>query len=319
MDQDNIAQFIADHLENSRASGVNFRAGCPICNSVKSLPFIVFETGSYFCHACEEKGNAHHLLNEVLGVEYKAGDYVVPERVAVPEKEDLDFIQEHKLFQKGLSDNLERSMELFYQLLPRKSSSLDYKRLNKFLGYDAYNDTLTVSIFDGDKVINIKRRKVRDIKWMGMKASNGKYSMRKLTGRKMVFVASGMAEFLILEALGNVDYIVAQSDSGEINSVIPKDPLITAIILTDNDMAEIEKEEDEKYRDALHPTKYNRFHGKLTSKISCAKIIIDFCHILNRDIEIGYDLRDFVNEYPEDWAELVDNEIGLWDDWGLIW
>ena len=141
-----------------------------------------------------------------------------------------------------------------------------------------------------------------------MKESDGGYAPFRNTGKNYVFIASGMAEYLILQAWG-VDFIAIQSDSIPIPYDI-SDKI--AIVFEDNDMKPAPSGTPLRYRDANNPELANHFKLNVTNKLNAEKVIpIDFQNVLNRDLPKGYDLRDFVNEI-DDWQGYIEKEVSLW-------
>ncbi len=282
-------------IENLRLIGDIHRGDCPLCGSSSSRPFIIFDNMSYFCHACNETG----ILEDAPDVSYEPK----------PEKAKADFTQIANLYLGDAEKHRKRTLDLFDALIRSGAVNLDRSKLHGIIGYDQRNDTLAIVLKKDEYVFNIKRRKVGDIKWMGMKESDGKTPMSRLTGEGIVFVASGIAEYLILQ-MTNFDYVAAQSDSANLNDYIPKDAIV--VVFEDNDLVDIEKEEDRQFADALHTKKYNRFTKNFTAKINRSRIVINFNNVCNEDKPKGYDLRDLINEYPLEWLGLIEHEIKMW-------
>ena len=301
---------LADNLENCIKSGSNFRANCPICGSSSSRPFVLFENGGYFCHACDEKGGFFKLIKDIFNLDFsKFKDVFNRFNPFNKNKKETtkNFKYEQKKFYNSIPNNRERIFKLIYELIPKNTKDLELNKLNKFVGYDDENDTLAISLIDEkDNIVNIKRRLVGGIKWKGLYGGDGKFTPKRLTGKEFVFIASGMAEFMILHA-SNLDYIVMQSDGMDINHLIPKG--VTAVILEDNDKKDIVNEEDKVYQCFKNLNQFNPFKKKVTAKITGEKIAIDFEKILNKEVEEKYDLRDFVKDKPQDWLKLIEKEI----------
>ncbi len=313
LDQLDIAD-IAYNLENVRKFGDKFRAKCPICGSNSSRPFILFENGSYYCHSCNEKGGVVSLIKDVLRLDFSNfkdkiknfNSFYKKDEVSRNETPDFQYLYD-VFHHRHIISNQEKIYKLLYELIPEETKYINHKKNLCYLGYDERNNTLAISLIDEyDNVVNIKRRKVGDIKWMGLKGGDGKFSPHRLTGKKFVYIASGIAEFLILNA-SELDYIVMQSDGRDINHLIPRD--VTAVVLEDNDKREIKNQEDERYKCFKNPNQFNPFKKKVTEKIKGEKIAIDFEKILDREVKAGYDLRDFVTEHTQDWLELIEKEV----------
>ncbi len=305
---------IADNLENVAKSGDKFRATCPICGSKSARPFILFPNGGYYCHSCSEKGSVFSLIKDVLRLDFSNFKDILKKfnpfskKDEVSENETPNFQYLHEVFHhRHIIKNQEKINKLLYELIPEETKDINHKKNFSYLGYDERNDTLAISLIDEDNnVVNIKRRKVGDIKWMGLKGGSGKFSPHRLTGKKFVYIASGIAEFLILNA-SELDYIVMQSDGRDINSLLPRD--VTAVVLEDNDKRDIKNQEDERYKCFKNPNQFNPFKRKVTEKITGEKIAIDFEKILNREVKAGYDLRDFVTEHTQNWLKLIEKEV----------
>ena len=301
---------IADNLDNCKRIGIDFRANCPICHSKSSRPFVLFGNGIYYCHSCNATGTVWKLAKDIFNIKlsnFKSSFKNVFNNFTNNEKPIPNLKSKRDEYLRPIITHSDRIDELLYQLIPKNTKDLDLKKLTRFIGYDHQNDTLAINLIDEDgNIRNIKRRQVRDIKWMGAKGSDGKFAPSRLTGQKFVFIASGIAEFLILEA-SELDYIVMQSDGMDINHLLPRE--VTAVIIEDNDKREIKIKEDEEFRCFMNPLQFNPFQKKVTKKVSGQKLAINFEKILNQELKAGYDLRDFITEYPENWKNLIDTEI----------
>ena len=301
---------ITDNLENCIPVGNLFRAKCPICKSNSSRPFVLFENGGYYCHSCNEKGGAFGLIEDVLKLKLSNFKNILNKLnpFTTNQKNNQKYFQfKQKEFHKSIENNRERIFELLHELIPKNTKDLKLNRLNKFIGYDDKNNSLAINLID-DKlnIKNIKRRKVGNIKWLGLKGGDGKFAPSRLTGKEFVFVASGIAEFMILHA-SDLDYVVMQSDGIDINHLLPR--AVTAVIIEDNDKKDIEKKEDEEFRCFKNPSQFNPFQKKVTKKILGEKIAINFEKVLDRELKAGYDLRDFITEFPNNWKSLIETEI----------
>ena len=301
---------LADNLENCVKSGSNFRAKCPICGSNSARPFVLFENGGYFCHSCNEKGGVFGLIKDVFNLSVKNFKNILDNINPFSSNKKAktpNFRYKQKEFHKPIQANKERIFELVYKLIPEETKDLKLEKLNRFVGYDDKNDTLAISLINekGD-IVNIKRRSVGTIKWLGLKGGDGRFAPHRITGQKFVYVASGIAEFMILHS-SSLDYIVMQSDGIDINHLLPRG--VTAVILEDNDKKDIVNEEDRRYQCYKNPDQFNPFKKKVTEKIIGEKIAIDFEKILNKEVQAKYDLRDFINDEPENWLGLIEKEI----------
>ena len=304
---------ITDNLFNVKQSGDNFRAQCPICGSNSARPFILFPNGGYYCHSCNEKGSLYKLTRDVLNLDFASFRQGLKSfkpfkrfrrRNVIPDFFNT-FIKQYR--GKHIRTNRKRAFELLYDLIPENARNITHRKNNDNIGYDDVNDTLVIAIIDEkSRVRNLKKRQIGNIKWLGMKGGDGRYAPHRLTGKKFVYIASGLAEFMILNA-SELDYIVMQSDGADINQLIPHNA--TAVILEDNDKRDIVNQEDRKYQCYKNPNQYNPFKKKVTDKIYGDKIAISFEKILNRELKAGYDLRDFVKDEPEYWLELIEVEV----------
>ena len=303
---------IADNLNNCKQSGDNFRADCPICGSQSSKPFVLFPNGGYYCHSCNEKGGAFKLITDVFKLNFNNFrdnlQKINPFKSNKPNKDDKpNFSYQQEKFQKSILKNRERIFELLYELIPKNTKDVKLVKLNRFIGYDDKNDSLAINLIDDElKIRNIKVRQVRDIKWMGLKGGDGRFAPLRLTGKKTVLIASGIAEFMILHA-SESDYVVMQSDGIDINHLLPR--AVTAVVIEDNDKKDIINKEDEEFRCFKNPSQFNPFKKKVTAKISGEKISINFEKMLDKELKSGYDLRDFVTEFPNNWNYLIEVEI----------
>lgn len=305
---------IADNLENCKQAGENFRADCPICGSQSSKPFILFPNGGYYCHSCNEKGGAFKLITDIFKLNYNNFkdnlQKISPfksNKPKDPEDRRYQFASESFKYKETIPNNRERVFELLYELIPKDTKDLDITKINLLIGYDDKNDTLAISIYNELlNIRNIKKRKVGNIKWLGSKGGDGRFAPSRLTGKEFVFVASGIAEFMILKS-SELDYIVMQSDGIDINHLVPKDA--TVVVLEDNDKKDIRNKEDEAYQCFKNPSQFNPFKKKVTAKILNETIAIDFEKILDREVVAGYDFKDFIIEFPNHWKDLIETEI----------
>ena len=306
-----LTYLLSEKLHNAIKSGDNYRSACPVCESQKSRPFVLFDGGNHYCHSCETKGTAQQLITDIFKLDinnYKeALKNYKPEHIDYAEKtKDVDFIAEHANYAIQLEHNKARALELFYELISEEAThSIDLKKLSKYIGYDKQNDTLTVSIFDGEKVVNIKKRFAYGVKWFGMKGGDGKYAPHRITDKENVYIASGMAEFLLLHGT-DLDYIVMQSDGQNINNVLPIGK--RAIVIEDFDIKDVAKEPNNKHICDFDSTKCMPFKQKVTDKVAGDKIGLDFSVMLDIVLDSGYDLRDFVNEFPGIWLRQIKEE-----------
>ncbi len=101
------------------------------------------------------------------------------------------------------------------------------------IGYSFKENSLTVSVFDGDIVKATTVRRSYDVKWRtyGSKI----FIPTRLTGKDDVYIASGMGEIVLMDLLG-VDYIGMQFD-GAMNHLQDDLDIKHLIILPDNDDA----------------------------------------------------------------------------------
>ena len=111
---------------------------------------------------------------------------------------------------------------------------------------------------------------------------------------EFIFIYSGMAETILVEALG-LSYIGLQSDSmvNHIPEHLKEDLRgYCVVILSDN---------DDSFRNII-PKIRNFFEYSDV-------IVIDFENLLDRELPKGYDFRDFCNEIkePKDVATLSNN------------
>ena len=308
-DNTSVVLKIRDKLPNGRLIGGVFRSECPFCQGKKSRPFIFFDDGRFFCHSCNEKGNAKKLVTQGLQIEMEGIDSYVPTYANTKSENKNDFKWKwQKLFTQN-QKNKDRIFELFNQMISADAqANISMRKISKFISYDSDADTLAIALYDDERVANIKRRRVGDVKWMGQKGGDGRFCPHRLTGKKFVFVASGIAEFLILHA-SEYDYIVTQSDGQDVNHLLPKDAI--AVVIEDLDLKEIAK-----YKGNIsHVCRWDNtlflpFKQKVTDKIREPKLSIDFSVMLRDDtLPSGFDLRDFVNMLPRTWDRFIDDEI----------
>ncbi len=313
---DYLTQLEAIAIAPIRLHGNIARTSCPVHQGHNQSTFVFWvDTGRCFCHSCGFSGN-------IVDTTMKTKDLSQSEAMQFLDLKDLpknnyeayqrdktqiDFTQENNYFLSCAGD---RAKELFDELItPVALSSMDLSLLFGLVGYDNINDTLTVAVKDENRVVQIKRRKVGDVKWKSMLDSDGTYTPHRLTDKNIIFIASGMSEYLILQASG-LDYIALQSDTVNIPFDLSRN---TVIVFEDNDTKESPEDTPARLCDAVDSSLANHFKLKVTQKIKAKQIIsIDFQSILDMDLEYGFDLRDFVNKYPENWIDLIDSEIKYW-------
>ncbi len=313
---DYLTQLESIAIAPIRLHGNIARTACMIHNGHNQSTFVFWiDTGRYFCHSCSSSGNivdatiASKDMTQVEAMQFldlkdlPKNNYESYQR----DKTQIDFTQENNYFLSCAGD---RAKELFDELInPIALSSMDLSLLSGLVGYDNINDTLTVAIKDGDRVVQIKRRKVGDIKWKSMLDSDGTYTPHRFTGKNIIFIASGMSEFLMLQASG-LDYIALQSDTVNIPFDLSEK---TVVIFEDNDTKESPEGTHDNLRDPINSDNSNHFKLKVTQKIKARQLIsIDFQNILDMNLEYGFDFRDFVNKYPKNWIDLINSEIKYW-------
>ncbi len=310
---DYLSQLESIAIAPIRLHGNIARTACPVHGGHNTSTFVYWvDTGRCFCHGCSFTGSiVDAAMKSKDMTQTEALQYLdlkdIPKNdyeIHVRDKSNIDFTQENNYF---LSCAKDRAKELFDELInPIALSGMDLSLLYGLIGYDNVNDTLTVAIKDNDRVVQIKRRKVADVKWKSMHDSDGSYAPHRITGKSVVYIVSGIAEYIILQASG-LDYIAMQSDTAKISFDL-SDKMV--VIFEDNDTKEAPKETPEYLRDALDSNMANHFKLKVTKNINAKKIIpIDFQNMLDMNLAYGYDLKDFVNNYPENWKELVTSEI----------
>lgn len=156
--------------------------------------------------------------------------------------------------------------------------------LAKYIGYSNKHHSLTISLIDTDdnvKAIAIRKSKDKDgnlIKW---KTYGSKTFIPYKINDEFIFLAVGMAEFLLLEMM-KVSYILLQSDS------VYRHISQEIISKTNDKYLVILKENDESF---------SKLITELQSIfISSNIIVVDFEKLLNRQLPHGFDYRDYCNE-----------------------
>jgi hypothetical protein len=161
------------------------------------------------------------------------------------------------------------------------------------LGYSTKYNSLTISLLDGDKVKTVVIRKADDIKW---KTYGTKTFVPHRIEDEFIFLYSGMAEIILMEALG-LSYIGLQSDS-----VLHRLPIELKELCQDKVIVVLSDNDDS----------FKRMIPKLKNFFEYSDVvIIDFEILLDRKLQQGYDFRDFCNEikYSKDILKLLENEI----------
>jgi len=181
---------------------------------------------------------------------------------------------------------------LLYELIDRDIWRPNGSRvIRKHIGYSEKYQSLTVSLFDGDKVAAICIRNAIDrdgnpVKWKT-------YGSKRLIPHRIfdaddptIFVGYGIGEFLLFELL-ELNYMVLQSDSIAHtlfnNPYAPhvEDRYIFALLDNDTSCKATVEQLQRHYR-------------------SCKAYGIDFEHVLDKELPKGYDFRDFCNEIAKE-------------------
>jgi len=213
--------------------------------------------------------------------------------------------------------------ELFTNdLLPLK----EYERLQIFrkkfsensnirLLYSMLHNSIVIELYDNNELISLifrhyyeQIKKVAENKYLRNKESLIKWKIygskrfipyRLKDGNNYCFCAFGMAEILLFELL-ELDYFVLQSDS--IADNIENNPYFQPIKEKLKDRAVyIIPDNDESGINAAK---------KLKKAITSSKpiLILSLEEITGEALPKGYDLRDFFNEYPKNYALILINE-----------
>lgn len=149
-------------------------------------------------------------------------------------------------------------------------------------GYSIKDDSLTIHLIDEeDNVQTVVVRESRGVKW---RTFGSKKFMPFEIKDDFIFLFSGMGEIVIMKMLG-LSYIMVQAD-GMVKH-LPKEikdqaANRTVIVLQDN---------DESFRNIV--PKIQEFFSQ--SEV----LIMDFERILDRELDHGYDFRDFCNEIKD--------------------
>jgi hypothetical protein len=130
------------------------------------------------------------------------------------------------------------SSERFQRSLvpPSIMEDMDMSILQKMVGFDTYNDSFTISLFDENRVATVAVQRAGNVKWKTY--GSKKFIPYRIDHHPYVYVVFGMKEILLLEA-SKRPYIGFQSD-GIIRSVEDEKLKRTAadkllIALIDND------------------------------------------------------------------------------------
>jgi hypothetical protein len=161
----------------------------------------------------------------------------------------------------------------FWSSCPNKNAGV------KYFGYSPKDNSLTIHLYnDNGEIQTIAIRESGATKW---KTYGSKKYMPYDIKDDIVFIHSGMSEIIISELLG-LSFIGLQSDSmvqhlpAELKE-LTRDKFI--VVLSDN---------DESFRKIIPFIKEFFQHSKT--------IIINFEHLLKKELPKGFDFRDFVNE-----------------------
>ncbi|NPA64211.1 MAG: hypothetical protein GXO16_04470 [Epsilonproteobacteria bacterium] len=181
-----------------------------------------------------------------------------------------------------------RPTPLLYELIDRDLWRLKgMEIIEPYIGYSTRYKSLTVSLFDKDRIMAICIRKAQDkegnpIKWKT-------YGFKRFIPYRIfdpndptIFVGYGIGEFLLFELL-ELNYMVIQSDSIahslQANPYTPKIKDRYIFCLLDNDSS---------CRATLEPIKE---HFK-----ECEVYGMEFENMLDKELPKGYDFRDFCND-----------------------
>lgn len=204
--------------------------------------------------------------------------------------------QQLKLVQNGqlVVNPIDFLYELFSKKFLESFECAVFSLFDKHIGYSKKHKTLSVSLLEDGivKAIAIRHSFDQDGKLIKWKTYGSKTYITCKIIDDFIFVAVGMAEFILLEMM-NVSYVLVQSDS--VYRHISKEIIAQAhgkniIILKEND-ASFEK---------LIVELQQIFVG---SNI----FVIDFEKVLQKPLSKGYDYRDFCNEIGD--INLVEKKI----------
>lgn len=201
-----------------------------------------------------------------------------------------------KLVQNGSKEV--NPIDLLYELFSKKFlesfECAAFSLFDKHIGYSKKHKTLSVSLLEDGivKAIAIRHSFDQDGKLIKWKTYGSKTYITCKIIDDFIFVAVGMAEFILLEMM-NVSYVLVQSDS--VYRHISKEIIAQVhgkniIILKEND-ASFEK---------LIVELQQIFVG---SNI----FVIDFEKVLQKPLSNGYDYRDFCNEIGD--INLVEEKL----------
>ncbi len=223
-----------------------------------------------------------------------------------PQNPAYDVVDIYRRYRQGKAEVVQRIgkdmmiKKMHARLLPASIiSQLDRNTLDMMIGFDARNDSFTVSLLDSNDVKAVTVQRVGDIKWktFGKKS----YTPFRIDQRPYAFVVFGMKEILLLEA-GDYPYIGFQSDSTaksiarykraeEIKRLAVE---MVLILLLDND-------------DSCHGT----IEPIETYFDSSYIVAVDFQKLLfDRILPKGYDFYDFVI-----WCESLEISELMIDDY----
>lgn len=171
-------------------------------------------------------------------------------------------------------------------------------QIKGLFGYSSKDESITIHLSDKEQVqtIAIRRSKDRNGKPVKWKTFGSKTFIPFEINDDFIFFFSGMAEILIMKMLG-LSFVMLQADGMIRHLPIELKELCrdkTIIVLQDNDNS------------------FRSIVSKIESFFNESEVlIIDFEKLLGRELNHGYDFRDFCNEIKDakKVMDLIEEEI----------
>lgn len=180
------------------------------------------------------------------------------------------------------------------RIIPVKLQKLNALYFKLGLWSEGGDTDLTVPVFEDGKLVTVMRRNYNDNKWHAAYGSSRSAIPRRITDKPVVYLASGMGEYIILDMLG-FDYICLQMDGNAnlLDQFKEKLEGKLLVILPDN---------DESFKKVID-TCYEYF------KEYTAVAVVDWQLLTGSEVKAGYDLRDYI--FSKDYANAAELEEDL--------
>lgn len=211
----------------------------------------------------------------------------------IRDTKDIDLTQYHKALKLAALQHdrghiSTKLFELIHPLILGNNIEKSRDIMHRFIGYSKKHNTLSISLYDSDEVprtIALRHATDKDgnsVKWKTYGSKS--FIPYRIDQSPFVFTASGMAEVLLFELLG-FNYFLLQSD-GIVRTLATNTYWKAIKSLIDGKLVIYLLDNDESSREAF----------KMFQEHYSKSICIDFEMMWDRDLQHGYDFRDFCNQ-----------------------